>query len=176
MGAPPPSFFAGPWVGWGLCCAGWGVGGEGELWSEEDDEEEKEEGEEGGVGCWGLRSFLLAAPVGDVAGCFWSCPGAVVQLGAWSFGGVGLSAVGDCNCGGDCFCFSSAGFRGGVTLFLRGGSSFKGGGTCLRLGSVLVGPLTGCNASFFSDSLFFFLYFLPKNKNYTIPSITQNCE
>lgn len=46
----------------------------------------------------------------------------------------------------------------------------------MRLGSALVGSLTGCSASFFSDSLFFFLSFLPKNTNYAIPSITLRTE
>lgn len=84
-------------------------------------------------------------------------------LGAW---GGSTGAGEDASAGDDCFddgCgldFSSPSLSGGVSLFLRGGSSFGGAGVGLEPDSD-IGPFTGLRPSFFSGNLFFFLSFLP---------------
>lgn len=80
---------------------------------------------------------------------------------------VGSTVVGDeTRAGDDCFdpccCldFSSPSFKGGVSLFLRAGSSF--GGAVVGLGpDSELGPFAGLRPSFFSGTLIFFLSFFP---------------
>lgn len=110
--------------------------------------------EDVGTDCCGLCPFLSAVRAGD-----W----AVTVPGAW---GASTGAGEDARAGDDCFddgcCldFSSPNFSGGVSLFLRKGSSFCGAGAGLGADSE-IGPFTGFIPSFFSDSLFFFLSFFP---------------
>lgn len=135
-----------------------------------DEEEEDEEDEEDvGTDCCVLCPFLLVTLL-VTGGCLVSSAGAGdgvsagVELGAWG----GSTGVGDdVGAGDDCFddgccCLnlSSDNLRGGVSHFLRGGSSFAGAGEALVPGSEF-GPFTGLRPSFFSDNLFFFLSFLP---------------
>ncbi len=134
-----PSVFAGNW----LCCCKdcWDCGG----------------GEDGAV-CTGVgeelgccfRSFLNVELKG-----VWECLGS--SEGLESGGSFGEEAGEDGAEGCACFCLSSPCVGGGVSLFLRGESSF-GGGAGLRLTSEHWD--LWCE-SFFSDSLFFLLSFLP---------------
>lgn len=83
------------------------------------------------------------------------------MLEAWgdsTGAGEDARAGDDCFDDGCCLDFSSPSFRGGVSLFLRGGSSFGVAGAVLDPDSEF-GPLT--RLSFVSDGLFFFLSFLP---------------
>lgn len=84
-------------------------------------------------------------------------------LGVWGGSdgtGEDATAGDDCLDNGCCFDFSSPSLRGGVSLFLREGSSFAGAGEDLGPDSVFA-VFTGLTTSFFSGSLFFFLSFLP---------------
>lgn len=132
---------------------------------EEDDDDEEEEV---GTDCCGLFPFLVETLLATEGGLE-----SGVGAGDWDWAGTVLSAWGgsrgageDARAGDDCFdndcCldFSSASLSGGVSLFLRGGSSFGGAGGGLGPDSE-IGPFTGLRASFFSDNLFFFLSFLP---------------
>lgn len=109
-----------------------------------------------GADCCGLCPFFSAVwaegsvSVGTVA------EGSEDSLGAGEDAGAGD----DCFDNGCCLDFSTPGFNGGVSLFLREGSSFCGAELALGLDSE-IGPLTGLRGSFFSDSLYFFLSFFP---------------
>lgn len=135
---------------------------------DEEDEEEDEEEEDVVVGCCGLCPFLLPAAL-EAESCLGSgvclsgegdC--AAVAPGTW-WGSTGpgddVRAGDDCLDDGCCLDFSSPSFRGGVSLFLRRGSSFGAAGAGLEPDSVF-GPLPGFSPSLFSENLFLFLSFL----------------
>lgn len=123
---------------------------------EDDDEEDDEEEEEEDVGmdCCGLCPFLSAVRGGDGVWAV-SVPGPCEG----SAGAGEASRAGD-DCFDDdcCFSLSSADFSGGLSLFLRRGSSFCSAGLDFGPESD-VGIFTGLRPSFFS--VFFFLSFFP---------------
>lgn len=133
----------------------------------EDEEDEEEEEDEVVTDRCGLCPFLLATQLESDSGLasgvragdgVWAAtvPGA---CGGSTVAGEGARAGEDCLDSGCCLDFSSPNFSGGVSLFLRRGSSFSGAGVGLRPDSE-TSPFPGMTPSFFSDNLFFFLSFL----------------
>lgn len=180
------SFFEGAWLGRGRCCCcdGWWdcVDWAGEFWAEDDGEEDDEDEEDDeveeeddeeveedvGTDCCGFCPFLLGTLLVTET-CFVSAVRtgdwlwAVTAPAAWrgsTWVGEDARAGDGCFDDGCCLDFSSTSLSGGVSLFLRGGSSFGGAGVGLGTESK-IGPFTGLRPSFFSDSFLFFLSFLP---------------
>lgn len=122
---------------------------------EEDDEEEEEEEEDVGTDCCGLVPFLSAVGGGDGA---WAVCCVLGACEGSAGAGEESRAGDDCFDVDCCFSLSSADFSGGLSLFLRRGSSFCSAGLGLGPESD-VGVFTGLRPSFFSD--FFFLSFFP---------------